>query len=456
MKLLYNMYISKVNIQDGIKSSLPQAVAYDSIAVRSACGLYKKGAKARAEGLRLTKTAGMNNQNLKYRNRGLLLKLLCTHEGVSRVQLSQRTGLTKMTVSNIVAGLMEQGYVVERAPERNAGVGRNPIALDLSPQAPKVLGVQLGREGVTAVLFDLKLRVLAKEDEPFGQEDTASILEKLFRVIDRIRERETRLLGCGVSVVGPLDVESGLVLNPPNFFGVANLPLRRLLAVHTGLPVELNNDMNCAALGEKLFGAGRAFHNYLYVGLSTGIGSGIIENDGLYQNSSGFAGELGHTSIDCSGPPCACGNRGCLEGYVGLPVLEGRLRAATGWDEDFAGFCAHAQDARVQAVLSEVMEELTRALVNAVNLLNPQAVLIGHNGTYLPPEYLERLEQALNWRKFSQEYLKIQVKKSRFGLDSSLYGSGCLILRRLFEDGRVEPHDSEGLEEAQTDGLHRV
>jgi len=392
----------------------------------------------------LTKKTGMNNQNLKYQNRGLLLRLLCTHDGVSRIQLAQRTGLTKMTVSNIIAGLMEQDYVVERAPERNAGVGRNPIILDISPGAPKVLGVQLGREGVTAVLFDLKLRILKKEEEPFAQENTDSILQKLFRAVDRIRIQESNILGCGVSVVGPLDVGSGVVLNPPNFFGVSNLPLRRLLSNHMGLPVELNNDMNCAALGEKLFGAGREFHNFLYVGLSTGIGSGIIENDGLYQNSSGFAGELGHTSIDCNGPECGCGNRGCLEEYVGMPVIEARLREATGQAGDFASFCAQTEDPHVDVVLSDVIEKITRALVNAVNLLNPQAILVGHNGTHLPARYLEQMERELNRRKFSQDYLKIRVKKSRFGMDSSLYGSGCLALRQLFEYGRIEGYEEEG------------
>lgn len=386
----------------------------------------------------------MNNQNLKYQNRGLLLRLLCTHDGVSRIQLAQRTGLTKMTVSNIIAGLMEQDYVVERAPERNAGVGRNPIILDISPGAPKVLGVQLGREGVTAVLFDLKLRILKKEEEPFAQENTDSILQKLFRAVDRIRIQESNILGCGVSVVGPLDVGSGVVLNPPNFFGVSNLPLRRLLSNHMGLPVELNNDMNCAALGEKLFGAGREFHNFLYVGLSTGIGSGIIENDGLYQNSSGFAGELGHTSIDCNGPECGCGNRGCLEEYVGMPVIEARLREATGQAGDFASFCAQTEDPHVDVVLSDIIEKITRALVNAVNLLNPQAILVGHNGTHLPARYLEQMERELNRRKFSQDYLKIRVKKSRFGMDSSLYGSGCLALRQLFEYGRIEGYEEEG------------
>lgn len=238
----------------------------------------------------MTKKTGMNNQNLKYRNRGLLLRLLCTHDGISRIQLAQRTGLTKMTVSNIIAGLMEQGYVIECAPERNAGVGRNPITLDIAPNAPKILGVQLGREGVTAVLFDLKLRILKKEEEVFGQEDTPSILQKLFRAVDRIRLQEERILGCGVSVVGPLDVESGMVLNPPNFFGVSNLPLRHLLAEHTGLPVELNNDMNCAALGEKLFGAGREFHNFLYVAFPRALAPASLRTMAFIRTAAGLPG----------------------------------------------------------------------------------------------------------------------------------------------------------------------
>ncbi|WP_195985776.1 ROK family transcriptional regulator [Clostridium sp. D33t1_170424_F3] len=386
----------------------------------------------------MEKTGGMNNQNLKYRNRGLLLKLICTHEGLSRVHLAQDTGLTKMAVTNIIAELIDQGYVVESTPSRNTGVGRNPITLEISPDAPKVLGIQISREGCTAVLFDLKLRIQMKRFIPFLQEDMASIQNKLFWVVDQISEQEPNILGCGVSVVGPLDVEDGMVLNPPNFFGVSNWPLRQALSEHTGLEVFLNNDMNCAALGEKMFGAGREFHNFLYVGLSVGIGSGIIENDGLYQNSSGFAGELGHTSIDCEGLPCGCGNRGCLEEYIGMPIVLGRLRAVTGWDYSFPQFCDRAGDPRVDAVLTDMLGKLAHALVNAVNLLNPQAILIGHNGVYLPERYLVFLEEEINQRKFSQEYLKVRVRKSRFGVDSSLYGSGCVLLKHLFENGKVE------------------
>ena len=304
-------------------------------------------------------------------------------------------GLTKMTVSNIIAGLMEQGYVIECAPERNAGVGRNPIILDISPGAPKVLGVQLGREGVTAVLFDLKLRILKKEERNLWQENTDSILQKLFRAVDRPNSHTGKqYLGCGVSVVGPLDVGSGVVLNPPNFFGCPILPLRRFAEqpYRTAGGAEQRHELRC--VGRKVFGAGREFHNFLYVGLSTGIGSGIIENDGLYQNSSGFAGELGHTSIDCNGPACSCGNRGCLEEYVGMPVIEARLREATGKRViTLPAFCGRQMTHTLMLVLSDVIEKITRALVNAVNLLNPQAILVGHNGTHLPARYLEQMER---------------------------------------------------------------
>ena len=127
-----------------------------------------------------------------------------------------------------------------------------------------------------------------------------------------------------------------------------------------------------------------------------------------------------------------------------MPVIEARLLEATGQAGDFASFCAQTEDPHVDVVLSDIIEKITRALVNAVNLLNPQAILVGHNGTHLPARYLEQMERELNRRKFSQDYLKIRVKKSRFGMDSSLYGSGCLALRQLFEYGRIEGYEEEG------------
>lgn len=387
----------------------------------------------------LPKETGMNNQNLKFKNRGLLLKLICTCEEPSRIMLSQMTGLTKMTVTNIIAELIEKGYVIESSTNRNSSVGRNPITLTIAPSAPKILGILLYRDGCHAILFDLKLQILAEEMEPFGEETKDSVLEKLFRVTDRVFEKEQNILGCGVSVIGPLDVTSGTVLNPPNFFGIENLPLAQVLSErYHHMEVTVNNDMNSAALAEKLYGNGRQYTNFLYVGISNGIGSGIITDDRLYENSSGFAGELGHTSIDYQGELCSCGRRGCLECYISKPIIMEKLKKATGMELTFREFCERSGDARVDAVFTDMVYKLAHTLVDQVNMLNPQVIFIGHEGSFLPDRYIDLLREEVNRKKFSQDYMQIRVEKSFFGFLAPLYGSACLVLDRFFESGELK------------------
>lgn len=384
---------------------------------------------------------GMNSQNLKYKNRGLLLKLICTSEEPSRILLSQLTGLTKMTVTNIISELIEKGYVAESSTSCNASVGRNPITLTIASSAPKILGIHLFRDGCYAMLFDMKLQVLAEEMEPFEAETEETVLEKLFRVTDRICNKEQNILGCGVSVIGPLDVTSGTVLNPPNFFGIEDLPLEQILTERYHMRVTVNNDMNSAALAEKLYGKGRRYRNFLYVGISNGIGSGIIADDKLYQNSSGFAGELGHTSINYQGEQCSCGRRGCLECYISKPVILKKLQKATGLKLTFREFCSMSEDSGVDKILTDMIDQLSHALVDQVNMLNPQMIFIGHEGSYLPNKYIERLRNEVNLKKFSQNYLQVGVEKSLFGFLAPLYGSACLVLDRFFESGELKKEE---------------
>lgn len=385
----------------------------------------------------MPKKSGMNSQNLKCKNRGLLLKLICTNSEPSRIQLSQTTGLTKMAITNIISELLESGYLIESTTNRNPGVGRNPIILTVASTAPKVLGVHLSRDGCYAGLFDLKLQVLKKEAVAFGKETPESVFEKLLAILDRLYAEEQNILGCGVSVVGPLDALSGTVLNPPDFFGIVNMPLTRLLQERYPFDVMLNNDMNAAALAEKLYGIGKEYHDFLYVGISHGIGSGIIADDRLYQNGSGFVGELGHTSIDYQGLPCACGRRGCLECYISEPVMLEKLEKSTNRKLSFEQFCERSDDPRVDLILTDMVSKLSYAIVDQVNLLNPQAIFIGYDGSFFPDRYISLLEKEVNCKKFSQDYLKIRVQKSPFGFDAPLYGSACLVLDRLFAGGKL-------------------
>ena len=128
------------------------------------------------------------------------------------------------------------------------------------------------------------------------------------------------ILGVGVGAPGPLDTKRGIVLLTPNL-GWVNLPLRQIIHDRLGLPAALDNDANCAVLGEWWVGAARGARNAIGITIGTGIGGGLILDGKLYHGASDVAGEIGHTTIDTEGRRCKCGNYGCLEAYASGPNI---------------------------------------------------------------------------------------------------------------------------------------
>lgn len=382
---------------------------------------------------------GFNNAYLKNRNRGLVLQAIACGERASRIDIARRIGLTKMTVTNIVGEWIAEGVVAEREAAENAAVGRNPVLLDLGDKAPLALGLYISRSAAAVILADLKLEVVYRQEEPLADETARSLAEKLFRLADGALKwkaewmPEVPLPGIGVSAIGPMDAVSGVILHPTEFFGIREFPVAELLTGRYRLPVFLNNDMNAAALAEQLYGRGRRYDNFFYLGITNGIGSGIVSGGRLYQDSSGFVGEIGHMSIDYNGPVCSCGNRGCLEVYANMPVIRRRLRAACpDMSPEEAEVCEAGRE-----VLSDVADKLSIALTNAVNLLDPQLVLVGHEGARLPGWCLQRIQDAVNNRILAAGSKRIVVLRSAFGEDAPLLGSACCVWQALFA-GRLE------------------
>ena len=381
---------------------------------------------------------GVNRDRMKSRNRGLVLQVICTSPHISRSDITKQVGLTKMAVTNIVGELIQEGYIRETAVLDTALVGRNPVLLDLAPSSPVLVGVYLSREDLTVIVTDLKLRTMYKQRQPLWQETGESITQKLYCLVDQALEAAgTRpILGIGISAIGPLDRQAGMLLGPTEFFGIHEYPIGPLLRQRYGIPTYMDNDMNAAALGEKLFGQGKTMDNFLYVGITHGIGAGIITNGRLYQDGSGFAGELGHTSICYNGPLCSCGNRGCLEVYATMPVILGALKKAAGRPVACEEFQTLADDPACIPVFEEISDHLGVALVNVANLLDPQCILLGHQGGYWPRRYMERLERFVNNGILARGHRAIRVEPAAFGIDAPLMGSACLVASELFE-GRL-------------------
>ncbi len=382
---------------------------------------------------------GMNHLTLRNRNRGLVLSLIATSGELSRPDLVRLTGLTKMTITNIVSELMEQNLVEERRSE-TATIGRSAAILDIAAGAPKAVGLYLSRESLSVILTDLRLRVLFYRSVPLSEETPESLGDKLCTLAgEAVGQTGSPLLGIGISSIGPLDRDGRRLLSPPNFFDIGDFSLAERLEEQYALPVLVQNDMDAAALAEKLYGRGRWLDNFLYLGLANGIGAGIVIDGRLYTGSRGFSGEIGHLSIDLNGPLCSCGNRGCLETYVNMPVIRQRLAAtAKQGSVEPADFETLYADPACAAVFDDVADKLAVALTGAVNLLDPRCILIGHDGTWLPDECLTRLETAVNRHILAGATRAVTVRRSAFGSRAPLLGSVCPLCRELFSGSAIQ------------------
>ena len=377
---------------------------------------------------------GINSSDIKHTNRGLVLKMVSVESGLSRSTIAKHIGLTKMAVSNIVTELIENGYLTETQATPVSGAGRNPVLLDIAPHAPLVVGIYLSRDSLSVICTDLKLQEKYRQSVVLQDETAESLRDKLRMLTDDMLATQTeKILGIGVSAIGLLDIRSGLLLNPRNFFGIQNFPIVRLLKEWYGLPVLLHNDMKAAALAEKLFGRWKNTNNFIYLGITNGIGSGIISDGQLFRDSCDTAGEIGHLSLDMNGPICSCGRRGCLEAYISMPLILNRIKKACNMSSLTADQLRMvADDWRAIPILEDMTDKLAFALTDMVNLLDTEVIIIGHEGSYLPQQYLDRLSDEINLSIFSSGYKRVEICPSSFGTEAPLFGSACCVLASLF------------------------
>ena len=397
----------------------------------------------------MTKT-GVNNKLLKQKNRGLLLKLIATGECSSRIELAQKTGLAKMTVSNIVSEFIESGILEEREKLQTDTKGRNPVQLSIAQGAPKLLGVHVYREEYSVILCDLMLHIIKKISVPITEENADTLVQELLGKIDEMLAAfpEEKILGIGIGAIGPDDLIRGRILKPTDFHGIHDLDLKKEIAEHTHLPVYFDSESNAAAMAEKYYGSGSDCEDFIYINLANGVGTGLVVNGKLYSNTSGMTCEFGHVSIDWKGRACSCGGRGWLETYISRKVLEEELADAAGEKKSFRVFCEemdHAlerqrtgavfteRETKMDQVFRDMAEYLACGITNFVNGLNPRKVIVGYDGYWIPDIYLKLAERLANERLLTRRYRKIQVVKSCFGSEAAIYGSAASLLTAIFE-----------------------
>lgn len=378
---------------------------------------------------------GKNRNDYKKSNRALVLKMIATRQCLSRADLARSTGLSKMTISNIVSEMVERDLLAERESEQNdsVGMGRNPIKLVISPNAPKVIGVLIMRSRCEAVLCDLNLNIIKRETVTTENLNAQRLLHIVFQLIDTMLLNEHHVISIGLASIGPISIKKGMILHPYFFFDIKNIEIVKSIKQRYHLPVSFDNDNQSAVLAEKLFGNSRDYEDILFVGVSEGVGCGVVSQNRFYTNRRGFPPELGHVSIDYQGIPCVCGGRGCVERYINSSDLLKKMQEATGKYFSYADFCQMTDNPKIAEILTDAIDKLAVAVVSSINILNPEIVILGQDCVYWPEWCIDLLDKKINERKFSDHEVHIPVSKAYFGRDALLLGAACNTIDKIFQ-----------------------
>lgn len=383
-----------------------------------------------------------------------VLRLIWQERTISRAEIARRADLSRSTVSEIVGSLLPTGLVTEGGPGESLG-GRRPIMLRFEDHAACILGVEMGASHVAVALTNLRGRVLHWElrDHPVrtDPEGTRKLIAKLCEVCLAAERRvATGLVGVGVAVPSPVDPRHPFALSDvvlPVWKGRSGL---ESLRERFGVPVWVDNDANLGALAEYWWGAGRGVSDFAYVKIGTGVGSGHVIGGELYRGSTGFAGEIGHLSIDPNGEPCICGLRGCLATLVGSPALVKRARTLLpeypgsmleGVEVTITAIeaAALAADPLALRVTREAAEFLGIAVAGMLNLMNPAVVIVGGGITGLGDRFLEPLRETVRMRTRVSSVAGATIAMSELGPQSVAVGAASLVLKEALANSRLFP-----------------
>lgn len=310
------------------------------------------------------------------------------------------------------------------------------------------IGVDLGGTKVAAAVADRKGGLRGSTVLPTEvSQGPEHVAEQVFRSIDIALETSGvprgEIDGIGIGSPGPLSVRRGVVIQAPNL-GWREVPIRRLISERFGIRCYLDNDANVAALAEQRFGVARGLSNIIYVTVSTGIGAGIIVDGRLYRGSGDYAGELGHSTVLEDGPLCKCGNRGCLEALSSGTAIARRARERVGRADngillELAGGSPEAitvpmvaeadrlGDPLAREVIDSAIRYLGIGLSNLVNLLNPEAIVVGGGVSKLGARLLIPLRRAVKERSLPAPGGQARVLLAELGDEVGVIGAAALV-----------------------------
>lgn len=381
-----------------------------------------------------------NVATLKNSNRAQILE--CVRRGpISRIDISRQTGISKPSVTLLTGEMIGEGLLCETGlSARSAGPGRTSILIDLNGSYAFAVGVALHRRRISVCLTDIKAQCLTCRQAPVGDfADADAVLDWAERVISgeiaRLGLSAASCVGIGISSPGPLSYRDGIILEPPGLPLFHRYPLVARFRQRFSCPVYLENNAVTLSMTD-FYRRGGISGNSLFVVVDNGIGSTLLQDGRVFRGAQGFAGELGHISVDPGGDICSCGNRGCLEQYASLSAL----RARFGFDRyETVVEAALAGNTAARGVLEHLAVYMGTALVSAANLYDPDTVVLYGEYAYKAEVLTGRLEEYIRRHSLVCRVHPVTVLPSVLTAEASYVSAVIPALNAFFaQDHREE------------------
>jgi predicted NBD/HSP70 family sugar kinase len=369
-----------------------------------------------------------------------------SHGPLTRLEAARRAGLSPAAVTKAVRPLLAAGYLVETADDgARPALGRPANLVRVDGGRALFIGVKITDGELIGVLTDLCCRARLARRVPLSSRQETDVLRSLADLVHELHQQASDVgapvLGVGLAVSGDVDRAEGVVRYSP-FLDWHHVLLGEFAAKATGLPVTVDNDVRALTVAEQWFGAGVGLADFAVVTVGTGIGCGLVVHGRVVAGAHGVAGEIGHVTVDPAGPPCHCGNRGCVEAIAGEAAILGRIREATG--AEVTGTTEAVELARqgvaaAREAYAAAGEAIGRGIATVANLLGPERVIISGEGLTAYDLFAEQIRDTFTAAAFgSAADCDVQTRPLPF--EEWARGAAATAIQSFITPG--DPHPS--------------
>jgi glucokinase-like ROK family protein len=354
---------------------------------------------------------------------------------LTQAEIARSTGLSAATVSNIVRELRDNG-TVQVTPTSSGG--RRARSVALSGDAGIVVGVDFGHSHLRVAVGNLAHQVLAEQSEPIDVDASASqgfdrAEQLVAQLVESTGINREKVLGVGLGVPGPIDMESGTLGSTAILPGWSGINPRQELTDRLGVPVQVDNDANLGALGELVWGSGRGVKDLAYIKVASGVGAGLVIDGRIYRGPGGTAGEIGHITLDESGPVCRCGNRGCLETFTAARYVLELLRGSHGDGLTVPKMVqlARSGDPGCRRVIGDVGRHIGMGVASLCNILNPSRIVLGGDLAEAGELVLGPIRESVSRYAIPSAAQRLSVMPGALGARAEVLGALALVLSEM-------------------------